>query len=182
MARVEPFSKWTKTASGDGIVWRAGDSSTKVNSPAGEKCFRVRFSSPGAYYVTAHSSAPHWSEHNDMWIRFSRGLRLFNAGTMAEKKSRMSMYRYFKAYQNIGRNRKADIISSVNHNPHIMVTSWVETGKFYELCIAGRSSKFTVYDLVMVKCMGMGCKRFGSHIRDAMKTLKYSTCVRGWTG
>lgn len=175
MSRVIPKSYWSRYSSRGhvGIQWRAGDSRQQVDpAGVGELCFRVAFTMPGTYYLTAISAAPHGTEHNDMWIHFNGGLDLFDAGTNQQMNGPWATpQRTYKAYQNIGGNRIADIISTVNHNPHIFVTQPVTTGTAYRLCIDGRSSQFKVFELVMLRCSGNSCKRNSNHIRNTMADI-----------
>lgn len=180
MSNMKPQGQWSKTGDGKAIVWRSGNNRTSVDSwqstASSEYCFNVLINKAGTYYITAHTAAPHWSEHNDMWLRCSAKIDLYDAKTHKKKVTNMAKDRFFKAYQNFGGNRIADIISSVNHDPHIFVTLPVKSNTIIQLCIAGRSSKFKVYDLVMIHCVGEECKRSSQHIREAKKSLKYTTC------
>lgn len=177
MARVKPFSHWTKTAKGDGIIWRANRKATWIDpSGSGGLCFRLRVPKQGTYYLTALTAAPHKMDHNDMWVNFTGGVDLFRAGNHVQKNIKDPFFS-FKAYQNAGNNRVVNFISTVDHNPHIFVTKDIQTTSIYKLCISGRSSKFTVLELVMVHCSGDSCKRTSKHIQDNMKSLAQSRCV-----
>lgn len=180
MSNMKPQGHWSKTDNGKAVVWRQGNNRTSVDSwkstASSQYCFNVLIQKAGTYYITAHTSAPHWSEHNDMWLRCSAGIDLYDAKTHKKRNTKMSKSRFFKAYQNFGNNRIADIISSVNFDPHIFVTSPVKSNTIIELCVAGRSSKFRVYDLVMIHCVGENCKRSSNHIRETMRSLKYTSC------
>lgn len=176
MSGVTPTGYWSKYDNGagyEGLQWRAGDNRMKVDSPGlGKICFRTAFNVPGTYYLTALTAAPHGTEHNDMWIYFNGGLKIFHAATMVQLTQPWATpLNTYKAYQNFGNNRIADIISTVNHNPHIFVTDWVAKDTAYQLCIDGRSSKFRVFELVMVRCSGDTCKRNSNHIRDIMADI-----------
>lgn len=180
MSNMKPQGHWSKTDNGKAVVWRQGNNRTSVDSwestASSQYCFNVLIKKAGTYYITAHTSAPHWSEHNDMWLRCSAGIDLYDAKTHKKKNTKMSKSRFFKAYQNFGKNRIADIISSVNFDPHIFVTLPVKSNTIIELCVAGRSSKFKVYDLVMIHCAGDNCQRSSNHIRETMRSLKYTSC------
>lgn len=180
LSSMKPQGMWTKTTDGKGIVWREGNNRTSVDSwqstASSQYCFNVLINKEGTYYITAHTSAPHWSEHNDMWLRCSAKIDLYDAKTHKKKMTRAAKDRFLKAYQNFGHNRIADIISSVNHDPHIFVTMPIKSRTIIKLCIAGRSSKFKVYDLVMIHCVGEDCKRSSQHIRNIVRSLKYTNC------
>lgn len=176
MQGVRPISEWTNNGAG-GITWRAGDSRTWIDKKgAGELCFKVIFTSTGAFYLTARTTAPHRTEHNDMFLKFSGGLDLFRAGTHEQWPVRDPMM-YFKAYQNYGQDRMADIISSIDYNPHIFVTRPVERHVPYQVCISGRSSMFSVFDLVFIKCTHHYCARDSGYIRSEMESLNISLCL-----
>lgn len=182
MEDVSARGLWTKIAGGKGIIWREGDNRTSVDSwkssSSSEYCFDVLIKKSGKYYITAHSSAPHWSEHNDMWIRCSAGVDIYDAKTNKKKRTRIPKTGFFKAYQNFGGNRVSEIISTVNHDPHIFVTTDIDRHTIVKLCIAGRSSKFTVYDLVMIHCMDRNCMRSSVHIRQTVRSLVYTRCQK----
>lgn len=175
LAMVAPFSHWSRNK--NALTWRFGNKATRTDrGGSGKMCFHVVFMSTGTFHVTARTASPHWSDHNDMWIQFDGGLDLFQAGTNI-KSDKHNPLGYIKAYQNGGQYRVMDIISSVDHNPHIFVTQPLKRYHRYKICISGRSSMFTVFDLVFIKCTGGHCMRNSKHIRTEMKTLMTSLCL-----
>lgn len=175
LSDINPTSFWQpyKDDFVSGIEWRRGQDHKWTDPPGvGKLCFRAQFSKPGTYYFTAYTMAKHWSEHNDMWVSFSHGFNLFKADTMIQQNLKNAQDdRLMKAYQNSGNNVLTDILSSVNFNPHVFVSKYINAGDLHELCISGRSSQFKVIKLVMVQCEGMQCKRSSSHIRSAMRDI-----------
>lgn len=184
LSAVPPTGLWSRGGRG-GLVWRAGDPTELVDEPSAEGtlCFSVRPPTDGHYYVTAHSAAPHRTEHNDAWLSFSGGIDLFRAGTHVL----WDLYdeyggdgedgtHFMKVYENEGDNVIADMISSIDGYRHVLVTRRLLGGEEYELCIAGRSSKYTMFSLVLVRCEGIDCQRSSAHVRRAMSKLEYSQC------
>lgn len=108
-----------------------------------------------------------------MFIKFNGGLHIFRAGTHEQWPVRDPTM-YFKAYQNFGLDRVADIISSIDDNPHIFVTQPVQRHVPYQVCISGRSSMFSVFDLVFIKCTHHYCMRDSGYIRTEMENLNTS--------
>lgn len=177
MKGVKPFDNWSLYEDAkdndneiDGIVWRKNENHGWTDKPgSGGLCFKTKFKRAGNYYTTAYTKGDHWSEHNDFWLNFTGGFNIYRAGT--HEKLNVPPFKSFKAYQNLGDNKLANIISTVNHKPHIFVTKKVETNKEYNVCIAGRSSKFKILKLVFVLCDGLNCSRTSSHIRNTMKAI-----------
>lgn len=174
----KPTKDWKHTAkSGDGLTWRPWKEHGIDKRGSGEMCFNFKAPTAGFYYLTALSSAPHRTEYNDMWIKLDRGLRLYRART-AQRKGSKPRTGYEKAYQNHGRNEKSNLLSGVNHKPHRFITEWLTENRVYTMCMSGRSSKFTVYKLVMIRCVTNPgqCMRTSKYIRDMMKVLPNAEC------
>lgn len=53
---------------------------------------------------------------------------------------------WLKAYQNVGKGKMAYGLYTIDHNPHFIYTEVLNNG-VNEICIAGRSSMFTVFQL-----------------------------------
>lgn len=171
LSKVQPQSSWTRK--GTGLIWKA-NVDNEIDPPGlGEICINFKVPKTGTYYVTAITSAPRKSDNNDLWIKLDAGLRLLHAKSL---KLHSSGHDYFKGYQNLGENIKADILSSVDRNPHIFVSKEMKGGATEKLCISGRSSRFTVYKIVLVRCSGEECDRYSKHIKEAMKGITESKC------
>lgn len=180
MKMVSPFSKWSYISDyTGGLTWDRRNSNTgTMRAGTGEMCFDVRVVLAGFYYFTAFTSAPHRREHNDMWVRLSAGFRLLDAHTNVQKKIWRNSTSYFKAYQNFGSNMKARIISTVDRDPHILVSEWMKARQSYKLCISGRSTQFSVYTLVLVKCSRFNCQRTSDYLRSEIHNLDKPRCVQ----
>ncbi|CDF36362.1 unnamed protein product [Chondrus crispus] len=163
---------WTKEAGA--IIYRKGDPQGSVDAEgSGTMCVKVMFPSPGKYYFTALTKAPHPTEHNDMWVRISSGFDLVHTSKGAFKSGGSSWY---KGYQNRGGMQMADYLLTIDNDGHQFQTKNVAAGPAYSLCISGRSTKFWVYKLVLIKCDGDNCNRNSPFIRSKMNGLPNSPC------
>ncbi|PXF47076.1 hypothetical protein BWQ96_03153 [Gracilariopsis chorda] len=170
------FTAWGGwTQNGDGLEWKRYLSKGIDEPGSGEMCFKFAVPEDGFYYFTALTSAPHPTDHNDMWVRIQTGIRLYRGKTHVYW---MTVRKYIKAYQNLGENRINDILSSVDHNPHYFVSEKLMQNETHTVCISGRSSRFTVYKLVFVKCSPTNgsCNRWGRYIREKMNSLVEPIC------
>lgn len=166
-------SHWNRV--GDAIVWKKGGGQGIDAMGSGTVCANVRFRKGGVWYMTAVSSAPHPTEHNDAWFRFSGGVDLYRPQSGSFKKGSGGWY---KGFQNNGGNKPADYIVTIDHNGHQFLTKPVRKGKVYQVCVSGRSTKFSLYKLVFIKCDGGAqCSRFNSNIKQRMLNLNPSRCV-----
>lgn len=171
LSKAQPLDSWTKN--GAGLVWKA-NVDNQIDPPgSGEICFDFRVPKTGSYYVTAITSAPRKTDNNDLWIKLDAGLKLLHAKTLSLHSAGRD---YFKGYQNLGENLKADILSSVDRNPHIFVAQEMKEKAVQTICISGRSSQFTIYKIVLVHCSKEECNRYSKHIRSAMDGIKDSNC------
>lgn len=128
----------------------------------------------GTYYLTATSSAPHPTDHNDAWFRFSAGVDLYRPVSGSFRSGNSGWY---KGYQNEGGNKKANYINTVDFNGHQFITKPLRAGDVYSACISGRSSRFSLYKMVFVHCENReNCSRFHPGIKAAMSDLSPSKC------
>lgn len=173
LADVPPELPWERN--GDGWVWKKNEPSGTDTPGSGEKCFDIKIRMSGSYLVTILSRAPHPTDHNDLWIMMKKGLSLYRASTDKFLKTTSG---YVKGYQNAGRNREEKTLSTVDHNPHILVVDWMNEDEKHRICISGRSSKFTVDKIVLLNCYvkGDGCRRNGKPMQEAWKNLRDSVC------
>lgn len=170
-----PTSRWTRKQ--DSITWEKYGSNTRgVDSPGtGTLCTKVKIPDTGRYYVTMFTSAPHPTEHNDCWLRFSGGFDLYR---LAQNSFRHGHRGWYKAYQNKGRNLRSDYVLTIDFNGHSFMTKQVYRGAVYSLCISGRSDKFTIYGLAMVKCdFKRGCTRYSYKVQSAIRKLPKPICA-----
>lgn len=156
-----------------GITWKPNGGNGVDGMGSGAFCARVIVDKPGPYYLTVLSSAPHPTEHNDLWIRFSAGLRWFKPQGYKWLNKGSG---WFKGYENEGRKKVANYLLTKDFDGHQFVTYPLRKGQVYSVCLSGRSSKYTIYKIVMVKCNGWYCSRFGGYMRWQMSRLGSSKC------
>lgn len=150
--------------------------------------FCVRFSprETSRFYFTSLSSAPHPTDHNDAWFALRpSGVALFSPQRRKVLEPRRG---WLKGYQNEGRNAVANYIQHIDYNGHQLVTPVLLEGRSYEVCVAGRSSKFTLYNIILVACGSTNenwttlnqvssCSRFGSRVRSKLANLPKTVCA-----
>lgn len=131
-------------------------------------CVRFVLDSSGLHYFTVVSSAPQYTEHNDAWFRFSASV----VGFRPASGSKMDIgRRWFKGFQNLGRNEKAGYILTGDHNGHQVFVQAMK-GVEYKACISGRSSKYTIFNMVFVRCDSFEeCNRKGQKVSMVMGDL-----------
>lgn len=160
------FSHWSPSQGG--VQWRSEEATTEVDGPgSGEICFPVHPTFTGWYFFTAETSAPHGTDHNDMWIKFSGGLTLVRS-----HKERIVGSGYIKACQNEGGDKRTDVLTSVDFKPHSITTHTLVEGAKYRACLSGRSSQFTMFSVILIPCRGGNCVRSGKFVRGELKELK----------
>lgn len=166
-------SHWDRV--GDAIVWKKEGGHGIDAMGSGTVCANVKFRQGGVWYLTAVSSAPHPTEHNDAWFKFSGGVDLYRPQGGSLRKGSGGWY---KGYQNNGGNKRADYILTIDRDGHQFLTKPVKKGRVYQVCVSGRSTKYSLLKLVFVKCGGgEGCSRFNSNIKQRMQHLNPSRCV-----
>ncbi|KAI0566147.1 hypothetical protein FGB62_12g113 [Gracilaria domingensis] len=162
---------WNKNGDGS-MTYKPGGGGGIDRQGSGQICANIRVKQDGQYYFTVRSRAPHGTEHNDAWFRFSGGFQLFKPGNgMVRGNSG-----WYKGYQNSGGNRMADYIVTIDFNGHQFITNYLNSWTTYQVCMSGRSTRFSVYSLVFIKCSGQSCSRFGPQMRNAMSSLPTSKC------
>lgn len=162
---------WNRNGDGS-ITWKAGGGGGIDRMGSGQVCSNIKVKVDGQYYFTAVTRAPHGTEHNDGWFRFSGGFQLYKPGGRTINGNSG----WYKGYQNRGGNRMADYLVTIDFNGHQFITNYLTTSGTYQVCISGRSTRFTVYSLVFVRCSGSSCSRFGPQMRNAMSSLPTSKC------
>eukprot|EP00173_Palmaria_palmata_P005338 Plantae.Rhodophyta-Palmaria_palmata.ctg9275.p1 GENE.Plantae.Rhodophyta-Palmaria_palmata.ctg9275~~Plantae.Rhodophyta-Palmaria_palmata.ctg9275.p1 ORF type:complete len:234 (+),score=26.70 Plantae.Rhodophyta-Palmaria_palmata.ctg9275:27-704(+) len=136
-------------AEGDGIVYKPWNFNPGHIDPEGSSpiTFRFNLTQPGEYYITAKSIAQDHTEFNDFWLRFSEGMRM----TRLDGTNELNTTGWRKAYQNDFVSEST--IYTVDHDPHQFQTlKSLEANKTYEIEIAGRSTRFYLEKLLLVKC------------------------------
>lgn len=163
-----PAASHTNQASSDwvtvdgGLVFRPDDPSTSTVGPNTAKLV-YQFSVPVAstYGVTMDSLTPHGTEHNDVWLTFdSFTLRGKNEdGTLSIKPG---LKQPLKAYQNDAARKK--VAFSVDFNPHsFSSTEVLVPGRNYTITVGARSTKFTLFGLILFPCVQEQCASGTQH-------------------
>lgn len=134
------------------------------------KTFSFRVNEPGMYRVLLRSSAPHITEHNDVWMSLPEsGSQMTNNGVdffpiAAPITTEMLEWDYvdqavwFKVYQNRGGDLWDLGGYTLDFDPHSIVTQLItEVDRWYSVRIAGRSTQFDIDRIVVHKCEGDEC-------------------------
>lgn len=165
---------WTRVYRGGmaGLVFRKERTHGIVSAgKEGRICMKVKADVGGDYYVGMLTAAPHPTENNDCWLSSSKGFRLERGG----ERRFVGKGVWTKAYQNKGGLKINNVITSVDHRPHVFIVPGVGRGEVVEMCVSGRSYKFEIYKLVMKKCVGGECQ--SSATRFKLGSLAASRCV-----
>ena len=127
-------------AAGTGYYeWRHADSSGSIDSPnKGVLSYPMLINKTGVYRFLFRSSAPHPTEHNDVWVRF-RDNRV-EARTQAGDVIDLGQNKWFKVYQGKGQN-EWNWAAHTEEGPH-QVYAIIETPGEYTLQLSGRSTLF----------------------------------------
>lgn len=159
LGKVAPRDGWTRvTREGiRGLEFLANDKNTGIVSGGtrGKYCFNVKSSMGGDFLLTARTSSPHNVDHNDLWASSSKGFKLLRDGKFNDKRPLPN--EFVKGYQNYGNNKIADILRTIDFQPHWMIVPNVREKEAFQVCISGRSTRFSVYSLALVSCKGLGC-------------------------
>lgn len=156
----------------NGITYKPGDYNPHQIDGQGSSAITYRFqvNQGGSYYVTARSTAAAHTEHNDVWLKCNAGLKLVS---MAHRGTSGYNYGYIKAYQNEFSGSMT--LYSKDHDPHQIVTGHLNPGQTYELTISGRSTRFKIERLVLVRCQG-GCMKYEQSMQSAIGDMSVSQC------
>lgn len=161
LSQVTPASGWTRTSrSGyNGLVYEKN----KVHGidPPGQRgrmCFKVHVKVSGNYFFAALSYAPHNTEHNDMWVNSpDKGFALWQYNKFWRFATGSE---WLKAYQNNGVKGMSVSLKTKDFDGHRFIVPNVRAGQTFRICISGRSYKYEVYRLYLVRCYGIFCKGF----------------------
>lgn len=172
-ARLPVRKPWYRLRDGS-IIWKPRGGGGIDRKGSGEACARFIPGVRGRFYVTLISSAPHGTEHNDVWIRVSSGVDLFRT----PRTWRGGSSGWYKAYQNMGGNRWANYVVTVDFNGHQIITKPLLRGRRYEVCLSGRSSRFRINAILLIGCGHHSkCDRYGRLIRSSLRRLRPSRCA-----
>lgn len=130
-------------------------------------CFSVYPRRSGTYFLTSLSYAPHNTEHNDAWVSSSHGFELWRRSV---RHSIVSPGKWRKAYQNFGKKGIAMFMKTIDHNGHRFLVPNVKKGEVFKVCLAGRSFRYEMFRLVLIKCRGAFCT--GGVYRDVFQRVE----------
>lgn len=135
-------------------------------------CFKVKAPSSGKYYLTAVSYAPHPTEHNDVWVETSKGFELWQNGKYRRYEP---PGKWTKAYQNNGKKGLSEMWKTIDFDGHRFIVPNVKAWQTFKVCIAGRSKKYEIFQILLIKCSG---KKYcqGGIMKDLFH-FKPSKCV-----
>lgn len=144
----------------------------------GKLCFNIHVKLPGGYYLTALSYAPHNTEHNDMWVRSSLGFELWKGGRNGTLGGVVKPREWRKAYQNYGTRGISDDLKTIDFNGHRFIIPVAEKkeGERFQVCVSGRSYRYEVFRLILVKCKGVVCTG-GAWVLQDLRQRPVSPCV-----
>eukprot|EP00171_Calliarthron_tuberculosum_P008809 IDg8809t1 len=138
------------------------------------KTYHFTVNEPGVYRVMLRSSAPHSTEHNDVWMSLPEsGSQMTKDGLnmlpIADPLSADQMWAYkvpdnvwFKVYQNQGGDTWNVGGYTLDFDPHTVLTLPLQADEtWYSVRIAGRSTQFDVDRIIIFKCEDTECAYSG---------------------
>lgn len=158
LSKVRPTHAWKRCGrSGmSGLVYKPQFThGIDAKGEDGVLCFDVRAPSSGTYYLTALSYAPHGTDNNDVWLRCSKPISLWRHGI---KKRTVGGNEWMKVYQNKGPRGISQEWKTINNNGHRLLIPGLSKNEVFQVCLSGRSYKYELYSVVMVRCTGGYCK------------------------
>lgn len=168
---------WSENPDGS-RTWKKGGGKGIDKKGVGAICVPFKPAISGNYYFTAMTSAPHPHDHNDAWFKFSTSVKLYrpHSETILGGKANT----WYKGFQNEGKGVQAKYILTVDNNGHQFVLPSLRKNKRYWMCVSGRSTRFVLRKLVLIKCQGnavTGCNRFSPFMTQALRALPPSKCT-----
>lgn len=138
------------------------------------KAYHFTVNEPGVYRVMLRSSAPHPTEHNDLWMSLPEsGSQMtkdgFNMLPIADPVPGDQMWAenvpdnvWFKVYQNQGGDSWNVGGYTLDFDPHTILTMpLLADNTWYSVRIAGRSTQFDVDRIIIFKCEDTECAYSG---------------------
>lgn len=130
--------------------------------------FKFTVDEPGTYYLTLFTNSAGHTEHNDVFVELSAGLQAKKQGHQFSPGS------WAKAYQNVAGYSK--YVYTKDHDPHHFETGWLEANKIHTVKLGGRSTKFRVDKIVMVKCQNGCWNDKEGYITDVLNNPPGTSC------
>ncbi len=145
---------WTRGRNYNGITYKRGDKYGGIFR-RGTAPLTYDFWVPrhARYGVVVDMRTTHWTEHNDIWLKFGYGG--FNLRRWA--KVRRNQRGFLKVYHN--KNGRALESFSVDFDPHSFSTaSKLSPWRKYTITVAARSTQVTIYRILLFPCKGISCQ------------------------
>lgn len=144
---------WSRQPGG-GVTYKKGDKFAGVFRP-GTAPLRWQFWVPkkSKYAIVLDMSTTHWTEHNDVFLRFTygRGLHAKRFG-----KTLILGRGWNKAYHN--KNGRMLGAFTKDFDPHSFVTAdELVPSKRYWIIVGARSTQITIHRILLVACSGRTC-------------------------
>ena len=173
-----PDRGWERTERDgfSGLIYRPrwGNGLTPA-AAGGAMCFPVRVAQDGDYFWTFVSYAPHRTEHNDAWVKTDLPLRLWK--TWGDRFLDTPANTWLKAYHSNGVDRGMSVeMKTVDHDGHRFAVRDVKAGQTFNVCLSGRSFRFSVFRFALKKCFGKICEG-GALWREFVYKMPVSKCV-----
>ncbi len=127
--------------------WKHGDSNMRIDGK-GQGILRYAFkiNTPGTYRLILRSAAPHTTEHNDVWARFTDNDVVARKSDTEERN--LGQNNWFKVYQNKGKDQWNWAANTVDHNAH-RIYALIDAPGTYHIELSGRSTLFKVDRIVL---------------------------------
>lgn len=141
---------WEKQMRGGrwALVFKPRKTSHSVDSPGqGIKYFRFRAAQAGVYRLALRMSAPHSTEHNDVWVKLGYGARMMQGNKVVGLSGG-----FVKVYQNRGGNQWVVGGVTKDFDGHVLLTRRLNQGEVFTVTLSGRSSKLAVADVLLWTC------------------------------
>lgn len=162
--------RWSRSDHGS-VIWKKNGGSG-IDRPTASGSFCVHFSpdKSGLHYFTVVSISGQFTEHNDGWFRFSENTVFYRPQNKSVKRKRAWLW--MKGFQNIGKGKRAHYLLTFDNNGHQIFLNALVKDKKYTICVAGRSSKFQLFNVVVLYCKDFGsCSMFKESVKSVLAKL-----------
>eukprot|EP00168_Porphyra_purpurea_P002795 TRINITY_DN1325_c0_g1_i15.p2 TRINITY_DN1325_c0_g1~~TRINITY_DN1325_c0_g1_i15.p2 ORF type:complete len:235 (-),score=46.63 TRINITY_DN1325_c0_g1_i15:103-807(-) len=164
--------KYSQSLNMNTLVWGVNKWARRT-VPAGRGVIRyfVRVPATGRYRWTAEMASPHPTDWNDFWVSFPGGIAKQRFGQVIGVGSK-----WLKVYSNVGRDEFKWGGSTVDHNPHKLITPFLYKGQVIEFRISGRSNQVKVAYFGLFRCKTTGRGSPACRNLDKIKRAPVAQC------
>lgn len=160
------------------LIYKPWKKAETIDGPGGSVItYNFKVTHPGHYRFVMRSNPAKSTEHNDVFVKFG-GM----GGMRIRKKWEKKMIQksgWTKVYNN-RKNAWGFQTSTVDNNPHIIITPYLKKNKWYQVAISGRSSLYKISTLYLFHCKPgkpKTCNSNGSAYKYAVsKNRPFSQC------